>query len=184
MRRGGRKGKAGRACSRKVADFSDEEHAVDGRRSAPYFGHAGFATKLSSTLNERMMKAIRKAIWPRRMSFLTSGLLLLSIAPVSAGQCPRGEIFRVSKNACIDKAEAVKLGIVHGSAGAPKPDAAQKPEDDGAAATESPAEAAAQQQASVPVAPRPESHASPPATTAPPSSPYGALTLENFAKPQ
>lgn len=34
----------------------------------------------------------------------------------SATSCPRGQIFQVSKHVCIDRAEAVKLGILRGAA--------------------------------------------------------------------
>lgn len=48
---------------------------------------------------------------------LALSLLALALATGAAqAGCPRGQIYRVSKHACIDHDEAVKLGIIHGPA--------------------------------------------------------------------
>ena len=125
-----------------------------------------------------------KGLWRGPFFF---GLLLLAVAPVAAKQCPRGQIFRVSKNMCIDKSEAVGLGIVRGPAGAAKPaatpDKAAAKSDEPAATPDKPADVG-DGTPSVPVEPAPQSASvaadEPPK---PPSSPYGELTLESFAKP-
>jgi hypothetical protein len=53
-------------------------------------------------------------------------LIFIQTPRAFAGPCPPGQIFRVSKNACMDRAEAVKLGIVH-DIGAHKPALAPEP---------------------------------------------------------
>ena len=66
----------------------------------------------------------------------TLALTLLALAGATgaaqAGNCPRGQIYRVSKHVCVDRDEAVKLGIVRGpaiDADKAKPaEAAQEPE--------------------------------------------------------
>ena len=40
-------------------------------------------------------------------------------APAQARSCPSGQLLRVSKNVCMDKGEATKLGILRGGAGKP-----------------------------------------------------------------
>ena len=58
-------------------------------------------------------------------------LALLSLAAlagltVAAQACPRGQILRVSKNVCVDREEAIKLGILRGDKAKPaKADAAK-----------------------------------------------------------
>ena len=115
----------------------------------------------------------RNRLW-RGPAFL--GLLLLAAAPVAAKQCPRGQIFRVSKNMCMDRNEAIDLGIVHGakSADKPAPKPAEAPEPSQAAPS-APVEPESRPAAVVDEPPK----APPPA----PPSPYGELTLESFAKP-
>jgi outer membrane biosynthesis protein TonB len=50
------------------------------------------------------------------LSGVAVGCLALA-APAQAKTCPSGQILRVSKNTCMDKGEAVKLGILRGGAG-------------------------------------------------------------------
>lgn len=50
------------------------------------------------------------------LSGVAAGCLALA-APAQAKSCPSGQILRVSKNVCMDKGEAVKLGILRGGAG-------------------------------------------------------------------
>jgi len=87
-------------------------------------------------------------------------LVLSLIALVGASNaaqsanCPRGQIYRVSKHVCVDRDDAVKLGIAHGTArNAAKPEAAP------------PAEAAPQ----VADEPAPAPEAAPPQEIAAPS---------------
>ena len=66
----------------------------------------------------------------------TLAFTLLALAGATgaaqAGNCPRGQIYRVSKHVCVDRDEAVKLGIVQGpavNADKAKPaEAAQEPD--------------------------------------------------------
>lgn len=84
---------------------------------------------------------------------LALSLLALALATGAAqAGCPRGQIYRVSKHACIDHDEAVKLGIIHGPAhntAKPEAEAAQEP----AAPTPALQEAVPQQAASPATAP-------------------------------
>ncbi len=93
-----------------------------------------------------------------------------SAAP--AAPCPTGQIFRVSKHVCMDRAEAVKLGIVHGAV-KPKPAAeARQP-------APQPASQPAPEVATAPPAPP----APPPVEPAePPASPYGVLDPTNIPR--
>ena len=43
-----------------------------------------------------------------------AGVACASVAPVLAGQCPSGQILRVSKGVCVDRATAIKDGIIGG----------------------------------------------------------------------
>ncbi|MCW2273807.1 hypothetical protein GJ654_08550 [Rhodoblastus acidophilus] len=93
---------------------------------------------------------------------LALSLLALALATGAAqAGCPRGQIYRVSKHACIDHDEAVKLGIVHGPAhnadkAKPEAEAAQEPAPQDSASPASPPAAApeppavAEQPAAVP----------------------------------
>ncbi len=144
------------------------------------------------------MDAVRKAFQPGPSGLFSSrpgvvgislaGLFLLAVAPVEAAQCPTGQIYRVSKKVCMDRAEAVKLGIVHAAGGktaqppkaelapeaepASEPERAAAPEPRGSALADSAAEPAP---AAAPAPPSPQPAATP--------SPFGALTIENFSKP-
>lgn len=106
--------------------------------------------------------------------------LCLAGAPARAENCPRGQFFWKTKKSCIDKAEAAKLGIYHGSVPAAK--ASDKAE------TEKPEEPApeaspASDAAVAPPAPEATPPAAQPALAAPPrQSPYGELVIEDFAK--
>ncbi|MFV0280087.1 MAG: hypothetical protein ACK5JM_04910 [Rhodoblastus sp.] len=46
------------------------------------------------------------------IGFMTAIGFVAFAAPVEARQCPRGQFYRVSQNACIPRTEAVKAGIV------------------------------------------------------------------------
>jgi hypothetical protein len=125
----------------------------------------------------------RNRLW-RGSAFF--GLLLLVAAPVAAKQCPRGQIFRVSKNMCMDRNEAIDLGIVHGakSADKPAPKPAEAPEPSQAAPSD-PIElrpAAVADDTPKDIAKDPAKDPAKPLAP-PPPSPYGELTLESFAKP-
>lgn len=100
-------------------------------------------------------------------------------------QCPRGQFLWKSKQKCINKAEAAKLGIYHG----PIPDQAKdkvepKAQPDDAAkdkpAPEQPAAEAAPPPAA-PIAPAPQPVTAP-APAAP--SPFGDLPTDPFNKPK
>lgn len=116
--------------------------------------------------------------------------------PAAAMQCPRGQFLWKSKNKCLDKAEAAKLGIYHGPIpqqdrpAAGTDDAAKgKPAPEQPAAETAPAPppeapAAPQQPASLtPPAMQPDA-APPPAAPAPAAapSPYGDLPSDGFNK--
>jgi outer membrane biosynthesis protein TonB len=97
----------------------------------------------------------------------TLALTLLALAAATgaahAANCPRGQIYRVSKQVCIDHDEAVKLGIIRGSApradtAKPEPDAAQEPAQD--------------------ATPREMAAPEPPAVAAPPPEPTAAAAPE------
>jgi len=72
---------------------------------------------------------------PPKASFpalaLLAALWLPLAGPAAAADCPSGQIYRVSKKVCVDKAEAVKLGIIRpapGKAAATAPAAEAAPE--------------------------------------------------------
>jgi hypothetical protein len=126
--------------------------------------------------------AHRRRLWTLAAA---SGLVLALAAPGSAMQCPRSQIFWKSKNKCIEKAEAAKLGFYHGPI--PKQDQTKPAPAQPAAETAAPpapdAPAAPQQ----PAAPEPAALQpfAAPAAAAPPSaapSPYGALPTDAFNK--
>ncbi|HUO54065.1 MAG TPA: hypothetical protein VMU18_04965 [Rhodoblastus sp.] len=106
---------------------------------------------------------------------------LVAGAPVLAKQCPRSQILWKSKNSCIDKAEAAKLGFYHGAI--PKTAIPYNKTD-----PEPPAAALAPLESpKAPVADTPSSdaQAAPPAAAQTPAtvpSPYGDLVIEEFAK--
>jgi hypothetical protein len=151
----------------------------------PYFGHDLSASKRGSPGKGRFMKRIGVLPVGKRALMVRLAIVApvcLAAAPLAAGPCARGQIYQVSKKTCIDKADAAKLGIYHGRVDSPKPapdaaadDAPQDTAADSAPAAPDPAPAA-QQNAEAPVAP--------PAQPAPAPSPYGALSLESFAKRQ
>ena len=95
---------------------------------------------------------------------MTMKLALLSLALIGAtgaaqAGCPRGQIYQVSKHACISRDDAVKLGIVHGAKSRPA-DApeAQAPETQ-APETQAPAAQAPEAQAPGAQAAEPEQRA-------------------------
>lgn len=109
-------------------------------------------------------------------------------APAFAGQCPSGQIFRVSKGVCVDRAEAIKDGVI----GAAKPKAAKPTQTAYAAKSRSVAEDEGQTAIEKSIAPapqkaltrsvelrRPAAQAAE-APAAKPPSPYGALRLDYF----
>jgi hypothetical protein len=62
---------------------------------------------------------------------LSLAALACAISSAQAG-CPRGQILRVSKNVCVDRDEAIKLGIMHGvpsGGGKAKPAKADTPQE-------------------------------------------------------
>ena len=112
----------------------------------------------------------------------------LAAGPVLAEQCPRGQIFWKTKKTCVDKAEAAKLGFYHGPIPA-KP--ANKPAGDTPAGDQPAAEPAAAAPADqppaadavvAPPAPAPEPEPVAAQAETPKPSPFGELTLEDFAK--
>jgi hypothetical protein len=120
------------------------------------------------------------------------GLMLMTAGEASARQCPRGEILRVSKNVCVPKGE--KLGaskalsfapkseviegrVFYGPTVRTKPSQETEPETVDGAPSDKPTEA---EPAAYVAAKRPKSPVSP---SAPSPSPYGALSLDSFAKP-
>jgi hypothetical protein len=131
-----------------------------------------------------------------------TGLVFALATPAAATQCPRGQFLLKSKDKCIDKAEAAKLGLYHGPI--PKQDQPKAAPDDAAKektapeqpAAETPARAAPEQPAAETAAPAasapqqsaaPEAPAFQPAATpaqpvaAPAPSPFGALPTGGFA---
>jgi hypothetical protein len=117
------------------------------------------------------------------------GLMLMASGEASARQCPRGQIWRVSRNVCAPKGE--KLGALKANSYAPKSEViegrifygptvgakpSQEPEGVDAAPSENPAEM--ETPAAYVAAKRPK-----PPVSAPGPSPYGALSLDSFAKP-
>ena len=110
------------------------------------------------------------------------------LTPALAGACPPGQIFRTSKNICMDKAEAVKLGIIHAapkSGATPKPiqpaEAPAEPEPEPApveASAPPPSPPQAREQFAPPVAPQPAPQAAQEALRSP--SPFGALDVHAF----
>ncbi len=181
---------------------------------------------------------------PRKAPALALALLAAVWLPdagtAEAADCPSGQIFRVSKQVCIDRAEAVTLGIVkagpgkrapsHAAKAAPETDAAADPAADAKPEAAKPAIAPRRARAKKPDVPPPaapdmrdadaEVSAPPPVLAPPPvaaaptgsapsrpvivhtvpvtvgptppapagattpsASPFGALNVENFAKP-
>lgn len=123
-----------------------------------------------------------------------SGVLALAFAfvattGVAQAQCPRGQIFWKSKNSCIDKAEAAKLGFYHGPL--PKTDApsAAAPADAPPAAQTGPGEAAPAQATPQDIAPNEPVQAAPapkPAVApraAPSRKPTPPAAVDNFSAP-
>ncbi|WP_298355304.1 hypothetical protein [Rhodoblastus sp.] len=117
-----------------------------------------------------------------------SGLVAALATPGAATQCPRGQFLWKSKNKCVDKAEAAKLGIYHGPipqqekpAAAPDDAAKGKPasEQPAAEAIPPPAPVAPQEPAAMPAPPAMQPAAAP-APAAP--SPYGDLPTDAFNK--
>ncbi|WP_374546193.1 hypothetical protein [Rhodoblastus sp.] len=114
----------------------------------------------------------------------------LAASPVLAEQCPRGQIFWKTKKTCVDKAEAAKLGFYHGPIPAKPADkpAGDKPAGDQPAAEPAAAAPADQPPAAdavvAPPAPVPAPEPEPVAAQVetPKPSPFGELTLEDFAK--
>ncbi|PPQ29609.1 hypothetical protein CCR94_14890 [Rhodoblastus sphagnicola] len=112
-------------------------------------------------------------------------LALISLAALAgatgvamAGNCPRGQIYRVSKHVCVDHDEAVKLGIAHGLArDAAKPEA-DKPE---AAPQADTAPAAAEP--AVEPAPAPEAVATPPVEPEPEARPVRVKSVRTVKIP-
>ncbi len=119
------------------------------------------------------------------------GLALMAAGEASARQCPRGEIWRVSKNVCAPKGE--KFGALKANSYAPKsevvgghvfygpsvgakPSQEKEPETVDAAPSDNPADMEAP--ATYVAAKRPK-----PPSSAPAPSPYGELSLDSFAKP-
>jgi hypothetical protein len=112
-----------------------------------------------------------------------SGLVFALAAPGFAMQCPRGQFFWKSKNHCIDKAEAAKLGIYHG----PIPQQEQPKAAPGDAAKDKPTPEPPTAETASPPAPEANSAPQQPAASEAPAmqpattpSPYGALPTDAF----
>jgi hypothetical protein len=57
----------------------------------------------------------------KTLALLSVAALAAATGAAQAANCPRGQIYRVSKHACIDRDEAAKLGLVRGTAKDAKP---------------------------------------------------------------
>jgi len=148
------------------------------------------------TVNERIMHRTGWAFsadWEKILGLPLAilGLMLMAAGDASARQCPRGEIWRVSKNICAPRGE--KFGALKANSYAPtselidgrvfygptvgaKPSRGPEPE----IADTAPSGTATDMEtpATYVVAKRPK-----PPVSAPQPSPYGALSLDSFAKP-
>jgi hypothetical protein len=65
----------------------------------------------------------------KTLALISFAALAGATSAAQAANCPRGQIYRVSKHVCVDRNDAAKLGIVNGAArdvekAAPAPDAA------------------------------------------------------------
>ncbi len=125
------------------------------------------------------------------LSLALLGLMLMAAGEASALQCPRGEIWRVSKNICVPrgeklvdskarsyapKSEVIEGRVFYGPTVGAKPSQETEPENADAGPSEKPTDM--ETPATYVAAKRPK-----PPVSAPAPSPYGALSLDSFAKP-